>query len=131
LAHFVGPSCYYLGHTSSCMGRWFNHFIGSLFSRQLIYAYTIGSGATTLLYGLLLLRQGVWGQQKVVTANLAGIGAIIDIYVRVALPIWIPPITMVEVGVVLINCFFALCVLAWWSAKYASATGGRRHRRSF
>lgn len=112
------------------MGRWFNHFTGSLFSRQFIYAYAIGSGATTLMYGLLLLRQGVWGEQKVVTANLAGIGAIIDLYVRVSIPIWIPPITMVEVGVVIINCFLALGVLAWWSAKYASSTG-TRHNRGF
>jgi len=113
------------------MGRWFNHFIGSLFSRQFIYAYAIGSGATTLIYGLYLLRQGVWGQQKIVTANLAGIGAIIDIYVRVSLPIWIPPITMAEVVVIITNCFFALWVLAWWSAKYASATGSRRRSRGF
>lgn len=108
------------------MGGWLNHFIGTLFSRQFIYTYAIGSGVTTAGYALYLLRYGLWGRQQVITADPAGLGAVIDLYVRILLPIWIPPITGLELLVVATNCFIALWVLAWWSEKYADATGGRR-----
>lgn len=110
------------------MSRFWSHFVGSLFSRQAIFAYGSGSAVTTAIVLLWLVSNNVWPEPRVFTADLAGAEILIDMYVRVTLPVWIPPITWLEIGIVGLNCFFGLCYLAWWSAKYADATGGRRRR---
>ena len=108
--------------------RFEKYFVGSLFSRQAIYAYGSGSVLTTVLWLLWFALNNVWPEPRVFTADLAGFEVLIDMYIRIVLPIWIPPITRVEVGTVLLNCFFGLCYLALWSEKYASATTGRPRR---
>ena len=110
------------------MSRFSKHFIGSLFSRQAIYAYGSGSALTTTLSLIWFALNNSWPVPRVFTADLAGLEVLIDMYIRIMLPIWIPPINRVEIGIVGLNCFFGLCYLALWSEKHASATTGRRRR---
>lgn len=109
------------------MSRFWNHFLGSLFSRQAVFAYGSGSTITTTLVFLYFIANNFWPEPRVFTADLAGIEILVDMYLRVVLPIWVPPITWVELGVVGLNCLFGTWFLPWWSAKYAdSATGSKR-----
>jgi len=110
------------------MSRFSKHFIGSLFSQQVIYAYGSGSALTTTLWLIWFALNNSWPEPKVFTADIAGLEVLLDMYIRVMLPIWIPPINRVEIGTVGLNCFFGLCYLAMWSEKYASATTGRSRR---
>ena len=110
------------------MSRFSKHLIGSLFSRQAIYAYGSGSALTTTLWLIWFALNNSWPDPKVFTADIAGLEVLIDMYIRIMLPIWIPPLNWVEIGTVGLNCFFGLCYLALWSEKYASATTGRSRR---
>jgi hypothetical protein len=55
---------------------------------------------------------------------------ILEMYIRVLVPLWIPPIRSIDVLTFIANVFFALNVLLYWTSRYVSAIGygGRRFR---
>ncbi len=75
------------------MFRVWNHFVGSLFSRQAIFAYRSGSAVTTAIVLLWFVSNNNWPEPSVLTADRSGSEILIDMSVRVALPVWIrrPP----------------------------------------
>lgn len=50
------------------------------------------------------------------------IAYLIEMYIRVSIPIWVPPITLLEIFVVCVNAIFGLGVLWYWSERYHLAT---------
>ena len=108
-------------------GRGTNYFIGMLTSRMAIYAYGIGSSFTTALYVL-----GIYFDVVVVQTRLdERLPLILEMYIRVLVPLWIPPIRSIDILTFIVNVFFALNVLLYWTSRYVSAIGygGRRFRR--
>ena len=106
------------------MRRTLNYFVGMLFSRMSIFAYGIGSSITTVFFYALLLADFMSFETRLVE-NLP---AVIELYLRVAIPLWVPPITSIDASVFLVNCTFALMRLLHWTANYRSATKRRRGR---
>ena len=104
------------------MGRRERYFIGSLFSRQAIYAYAIGSGITTALLLTLFALEGIRPQMRLIHWGPELLMYLLEMYIRVALPVWIPPITWLEISIVGINAVFGLFVLFYWSEKYHRST---------
>lgn len=104
------------------MGRRDRYFVGSLFSRQALYAYGIGSGITTTILLVTFALQGVRPQMRLIDWRPTFLAYLLEMYIRVSIPIWIPPVTWVEVVVVCANAFFGLVVLWYWSEKYYRST---------
>jgi hypothetical protein len=102
------------------MGRGERYFVGILTSRMSIYAYLIGSSITTGLLYIGLLNDAVYLRERL----LEGLPIILDMYVQIAIPLWVPPITSTDVAVFVTNCLFGLFVLLYWTANYTSSTQG-------
>lgn len=97
------------------------YFLGSLFSRQAIYAYGIAGVFTTV--GQLLL---VWvGPFSGVPRRTEVLPVVLEAYIETLLPLWIPPITPWNVMIFLLNVLIALWVLLVWTDRYDRAIGGR------
>ena len=96
------------------MGRAANYFIGMLFSRMSIYAYGIGSSVTTAIFYLLYLEDIL----RIHTRVFEAAPLILELFLRVAFPFWVPPITRGNVLAFLLNVFFGFIVLLYWTAKY-------------
>lgn len=97
--------------------RTLNYFFGSLFSRQIVFAYGIAGGITTAIQlGLLWVNYF-----SNVPNRHDSIPLFLDIYIETLLPIWIGEITAYNVGVVLINLLIALMILLVWTANYAAS----------
>lgn len=94
-----------------------NYFWGSLISRQSFFAYGIAAGFTTGLQ-LLMVTLDVFrlpsdfGQQ---------IHWLVLMYLETLLPVWYGDLTTYNILMVLINLFFAVLILMWWTAKYDSS----------
>lgn len=104
------------------MGRRERYFIGSLFSRQALYAYAIGSGATTALLLTVFTLKGIQPQMRLIHWGPEFLMYFVEMYIRVSIPVWVPPITWLELGVVGINTGFGLLVLFYWSENYRCST---------
>lgn len=104
------------------MGRRERYFIGSLLSRQAIYAYAIGSSITTALLLALFALEGVRPRTRLIHWGPEFLAYFLEMYLRVSIPIWIPPITWLEISIVAINAYFGLLVLLHWSEKYHRST---------
>lgn len=92
----------------------FNHFVGSLMSRQVIYAYGAADGITTTLWvGLGWL--GIVGDISTIPA---AVGHFVEIYITGLLPVFVPPYNLSSIVFILSNLFLTVFVLSWWSAKY-------------
>lgn len=107
------------------MDRTSKYFFGMLFSRMSIYAYGIGSTITTTMFYLLYLGDLLRIQTRVFDAY----PVIVELFLRVVVPLWVPPITKGNVLAFLMNVFFGVLVLLYWTAKYDLNTLGRRRRR--
>lgn len=94
--------------------RTVNYFLGSLFSRQALYAYGIAGGITTA--GQLLL---VWLDVfSSVPQRTEMLPVVVEIYIETLLPLWIPPITGWNILIFLINIVLGLWILASWTVNY-------------
>lgn len=109
------------------MGRAANYFIGMLFSRMALYAYGIGSSATTAIFYVLYLGDTL----RIETRALDAVPLVIELFLRVAIPFWVPPITRGNILAFVLNIGFGFCVLLYWTAKYDMRTPrwSRRRRR--
>ncbi len=103
------------------MGIGSNYFFGMLFSRMAIYAYLAGSGITT---GLLYIGT-VLNVVSIQTRLAESLPLFIEIYARVMIPLWVPPITQTDITAFAFNVFFGVIVLMYWTVKYTSAMGRR------
>lgn len=92
-----------------------NYFLGSLLSRQSLYAYASAGGVTTG-FQLLLLYTGRFSSFPTRTDDLP---VLVEAYIETLLPIWIGEITPWNLLLIGINTFFALIILLWWTAKYS------------
>lgn len=104
------------------MGRRERYFIGSLFSRQAVYAYAVGSAVTTMLLLTTFALERIQPRQRLIHWGPEFIAYLLEMYIRVSIPIWVPPITWLEVLVVGTNAFIGLLVLFYWSEKYRRST---------
>jgi hypothetical protein len=91
-----------------------SHFVGSLYSSQVIYAYAAADGITTILW----ISFGWLGLVDDITTTATLIQRSIEIYITGLLPVFIPPYTIGSVVFILSNCVFTVAVLGWWSAKF-------------
>lgn len=94
-----------------------NYFVGSLFSKQILYAYGI-AGAATTIGQLLLIWLGIFSGAPLRTDTLP---VAIEVYIETLLPLWIPPVTGWNVFVFLVNLVLALWLLASWTYNYERA----------
>lgn len=94
--------------------RSINYFLGSLFSRQAIYAYGIAGGITTAGQ-LLLLWLDVFSGVPQRTETLP---VVVEMYIETLIPLWIPPITPWNALIFFLNIILALWVLLWWTLNY-------------
>lgn len=95
-----------------------NYFVGSLFSRQIIYAYAIAGGITTL-FQMGLIWMNVFSGVPQRTEQLP---VLVELYVETLIPLWIPPITAWNAFIFTINCLIALWILFSWTMSYDRAT---------
>lgn len=91
-----------------------SHFVGSLFSKQVFYAYAAADGITTALW----ISLGWLGLVDKITTPTTLVQRSIEIYINGLLPVFIPPYTLGSVAFILSNCVFTIAVLGWWSAKF-------------
>jgi len=98
-----------------------------LTSRMAIYAYGIGGSITTALYALSIYFDVVVVQTRLEER----LPLILEMYIRVLIPLWIPPIRSIDVLTFNANVFFGLYTLLYWTSRYVSAIGycGRRFTR--
>lgn len=100
------------------MGRAANYFIGMLFSRMSIYAYGIGSSVTTAIYYVLYLGDIL----RIDTRAFDGFPLVVELFLRVAIPLWVPPITRGNILAFVLNIGFGVLVLLYWTVKYDMRT---------
>lgn len=91
-----------------------NYFLGSLFSRQAIFAYGI-AGSITTAGQLLLVAMGVFSG---IPQRTEALPAVIELYIETLLPLWIPPITSWNVFVLLANGVIGIWILLVWTLNY-------------
>lgn len=94
--------------------RSLNYFVGSLFSRQAIFAYSAAGAFTTALQ-LLVISTEAFAQMPQRTEALP---RVVELYIETLIPLWVPPITEYNVAVVLMNLFLTLMFLAVWTLSY-------------
>lgn len=100
----------------------FRYFIGSLLSRQALYAYGIAGGFTTV--GQLFL---LWfGRFSGVPQRTETIPVIIEMYIETLIPLWIPPVTSWNIMILILNVVIALWVLLVWTANYDRSISAKR-----
>lgn len=96
------------------MGRTLNYFIGMLFSRMSIYAYGIGSSVTTAIFyvgfvlDMVTMETRAWENTPV----------ILEMFLRILIPFWVPPITWGNILAFLMNIYFGFMVLLYWTYRY-------------
>jgi len=89
------------------------YFIGSLFSRQVFYAYAIAGGLTTALQIIILSDQISRSALRTEQLPLA-----VELYIETLIPLWIPPVTSWNIIVFLANAVIAVWILLWWTVRY-------------
>jgi hypothetical protein len=89
------------------------YFIGSLLSRQALYAYAMSGGLTTGVQ--LLMISGDIPRAALRTEQLP---VIVELYIDTLIPLWIPPITSVDIVVVLTNVVITVWILLYWTVRY-------------
>jgi hypothetical protein len=91
-----------------------NYFIGSLFSKQSIFAYGIAAAVTTA--GQFLL---VWGGLfSGIPQRTEAIPRFIELYIETVMPLWIPPITAWNIAIFLLNVLISIGILVNWTLNY-------------
>lgn len=94
-----------------------NYFLGSLFSKQALYAY--GSAAAVTAAGQILL---VWiGVFSGAPQRTDALPMVIEIYIETLLPIWIPPITGWNILVFVVNIMLTAWIILFWTLNYERA----------
>jgi tryptophan-rich sensory protein len=88
---------------------------------MVIYAYLTGSSITTSLFYVGYLTDYVYFG----TRYAENLPAIVEMYGRVAVPFWVPPVTQIDLATFMLNLVFGLVVLLVWTARYDSATRRR------
>ena len=94
--------------------RSINYFLGSLFSRQVFYAYAIAGGIATLLQMALIWMNVFSG----IPRRTEQLPVFVELYIETLVPLWIPPITAWNIFIFIINCFIALWILLSWTMNY-------------
>ena len=89
------------------------YFVGSLLSRQALYAYAMAGGLTT---GVQLLM--ISGEVPRVALRTEQLPVIVELYMDTLIPLWIPPITSLDIVVVLINVIISVWILLYWTIRY-------------
>lgn len=90
------------------------YFIGSLFSRQVLYAYAIAGGFTTS--GQLVM---LWvGKMAQIPQRTEVLPVFIELYIETLLPLWIPPVTSWNILLFLINIVIVFWILLSWTISY-------------
>lgn len=89
------------------------YFIGSLLSRQVLYAYAMAGGLTT---GVQLLM--ISGDVPRAVLRTEQLPVIVELYIDTLIPLWIPPITSVDIVVVLTNVVITVWILLYWTVRY-------------
>jgi len=96
--------------------RTLNYFLGSLLSRQVIYAYGIAGGITTAIQLLLITNEYL-----IYTPRSESLPIFLDLYIETLLPLWAGGISTVNVVVFITNVIIALLILLKWTANYAAS----------
>jgi len=91
------------------------HFRGSLFSRQIIYAYGIAAGFTAAFQQLLV----IYNYFASIPQNYETLPVFIELYVETLYPMWIGGITAWNIYMIFLNLCLAVILLAVWTARYA------------
>lgn len=91
-----------------------NYLLGSLFSRQALYAYGIAGGVTTTIQ-LLLIWVGVF---SVIPQKSEYLPVFVEIYIETLFPLWIPPITGWNIFMFLVNIVVVFWILVSWTLNY-------------
>ena len=89
------------------------YFIGSLLSRQALYAYAMAGGLTTGVQ-LLMISEEI-PRAALRTEQLP---VVVELYIDTLIPLWIPPITSLDIVVVLINVVITVWILLYWTIRY-------------
>jgi hypothetical protein len=90
-----------------------------------IYAYGIGSSLTTAIFYIGFLNDVVTMETRV-WVNEA---VFVEMFFRVLIPFWVPPITLGNILAFMMNIFFGFMVLLYWTAKYDLNTPRHVSRR--
>lgn len=89
------------------------YFIGSLLSRQALYAYAMAGGLTT---GVQMLM--ISGEIPRTALRTERLPVVVELYIDTLIPLWIPPITSLDIVVVLINVIITVWILLYWTIRY-------------
>lgn len=94
------------------------YFIGSLFSRQALYAYGIAGGITTA--GQLVM---LWVGRISPVSQQSGLPMLIELYIETLIPLWVPPVTPLDTFIFFLNVVIALWVLLSWTISFDQSQG--------
>lgn len=97
--------------------RSINYFLGSLFSRQAIFAYGI-AGSITTAGQLLLVSIGVFSG---IPQQTEAIPVVIELYIETLIPLWVSPVTPWNLFVLLVNIIIGLWIVLLWTLNYESS----------
>jgi hypothetical protein len=94
--------------------RTVNYFFGSMRSRQIVFAYAIANGLTTVLQlAIITLQNRPW------PTDATGLSIVVEAYIETLYPLYIGGITEWNLWMIGINVLLSVGILGWWTAKYA------------